>query len=132
MKTIVPEKWQRPLAVSQHDIRVNGQDQTETFLPAWNEIPSEFRQERGEACQWVDAITHFFFCGARNIKMTCCDGITQTDIMPHLKLNLRSFDSSHERKTAGCAWLLSLWVTSLSYEYHVGGGKYRSVIITKK
>lgn len=103
-------KWARPQQLTQIPLKVIG-----TLLPEWNEIPEDFKRERGEAVRWINIINDWFFSGAQNIQIICKPGISQKLIMAHLRVVLQDWDPSHEHKTSGAAWLLSLWTDKIEY-----------------
>lgn len=110
-------KWQQPVVMTkEHSLLMSGQDLMKTFLPTMDEIPSEFKGEYGDAVKWCDAVNDFFFCGAKEITMTCRNGIKQEDVIRHIRLVISSWEPPHEQKIAGCAWLLSLWVVQMAYD----------------
>jgi len=117
--TAQPHKWQRPatsvtpidtlFGPTRHDI--------DMYMPQWTEIPEDFRYEKGEAKKWIRIVDDLFFYGAMNITFHVKDPtVDQRQILRHVKMLLTSFDLSHEHKTSGVAYLLSLWCTDVTYQ----------------
>jgi hypothetical protein len=111
------EKWLRPQKIKNIDTMFGIIDTViDIYLPKWTELPMDFRREIGEAKKWINIVDDLFFCGARNIRCVVKDPtIDQVDIMRHVSMLLHSFEPSHEHKTAGVAYLLSLWCTDITY-----------------
>ena len=118
MTTNVNEKWLRPMNVDKMDVAFGPKGgRIEDYLPKWKELPEDFRNERGEAKKWVHIIDEFFFYGATQIRCEIKDpSVSQSDILRHINMLLNSFELSHEHKTSGVAYLLSLWCTDVTYE----------------
>lgn len=76
-----------------------------TYLPAWETIPSEFRERGGPWCR----IAQRMFSGDLDIAVTVREGIDMQLAARHLGACLRSFEPKHEHKIAGVAYLMSLW-----------------------
>lgn len=103
-------KWAQPQMITRVPLKVIG-----TLLPEWKEIPEDFQRERGEAKKWTVIIDDWFFSGARNIQIVFKPGISQKLVMQNIRIILQDWDPSHEHKTAGAAWLLSLWTDKIEY-----------------
>lgn len=111
----VQEKWQRPIQIDGVAVAF-GVSNAVDYLPAWKELPEDFRHEKGAAKKWLHIVDDLFFYGAKDIRCTIKDAtISQTDILRHIRMLLQSFELSHEHKTSGVAYLLSLWCDDITY-----------------
>jgi hypothetical protein len=79
------------------------------LLPAWSDIPDEFKGFPGNA--WAQTAERWFFDGGR-VSCTAKPDIDIRHAYRHLDAILRSWDPQHEHKIAGVAYLLSLWFES--------------------
>lgn len=78
------------------------------LLPPWDSIPKEFKN-LNSTNRWVRVVKTWFFHGYDATKLVPVEGIDKNEALTHLKTCLRSWQPSHEHKTAGVAYLLSLW-----------------------
>ena len=78
----------------------------EGFLPKREDIPAEFK---GNVNPYAEKISEWFFKGVDRADFVVKDGIDAEDALRHISYCLNSFEPSHGHKTAGCAYLLSLW-----------------------
>lgn len=79
----------------------------EKLLPKWQDIPEEFQCER---TPWNRIVGQWFFRGLNKpLPFKFKEGVDERDALNHLQACLGSFEPKHEHKTAGCAYLLSLW-----------------------
>ena len=108
-------KWNIPKVVSALDLGFGPKDLKE-YLPAWEEIPQEFKDERVEVKKWIQIVNDWFFSGMHNLVATPKVGIEKNIAIRHIKIILGSFEPSHEHKTAGVAWLLSMWFDVFEYQ----------------
>lgn len=81
------------------------------LLPAYNLIPEEFRRNR---TRWNKLVDTWFACGligddVPKIK----EEFDQTTVWRHLRACMGSYQPRHEHKTAGVAYLMSLWMEPL-------------------
>jgi len=106
-------KWDKPQVLSDVDILFG--PKIRTLLPAWEEIPEDFRRERGEAKKWTQIVDDWFFDGITSLKMTMKEGIDPHEAVRHLKGIMGSYELKHEHKTAGVAYLMSLWFHKFDY-----------------
>jgi len=109
------DKWKRPQKIE--SVNMVFGTVIETYMPKWTDLPEDFRRERGiEVQKWGRIVDDLFFRGATNIRCIVKDPtIDQKDIMRHIAVLLHSFEPSHEHKTAGVAYLLSLWCHDMTY-----------------
>jgi hypothetical protein len=90
----------------------------EKLMPAWEEIPREFKYSfavRGMN-RWADIASDLFFHGLKGATFTPKPGIDTTKALRHIKAILGSFAPRHEHKEAAVAYLLSEWFESVEYE----------------
>ena len=97
-------KWDKPQDVTKFDV-VFGPKRIETLLPAMNEIPAEFHEFNNP---WQKIVSGWFFSGLNPIP-SAKEGIDQNKALAHIASVLGSFEPKHEHKSAGCAYLMSLW-----------------------
>lgn len=83
------------------------------LMPAFDDIPDDFRHNRGEARQWVQFQRDWFYKGLpAGSTFVAVDGIDAAVAARHLKTIQGSFEPSHEHKEAAVAYLASLWLVS--------------------
>jgi hypothetical protein len=109
-------KWSKPVVMSDLDVGFGPRDMA-TILPAWEEIPEDFRtyEGRGEAKKWVKIVDDLFFSGAELKVVVMKPEVDRKTAMRHIQCVLHSFEPSHEHKTAGVAYLMSLWFERFDY-----------------
>lgn len=76
------------------------------YLPPMTEIP------RRGLDDWEAFIDNWFFNGVSKetiLKLKPKPGIVTGEALAHVKCIMASFEPKHEHKTAGCAYLMSLW-----------------------
>jgi hypothetical protein len=81
-------------------------------LPAYSEIPEDFRRERGIARPYCEFISSWFFGGrtAEDMqRLVARPGVDRTRALVAIRAILASFEPKHEHKKAGAAYLLSAW-----------------------
>lgn len=84
----------------------------EKLLPKYEDIPDEFKGFNMN--KWEKLVSTWFFNGLPNTDMLVPKpGINKLLALAHVKAVLGSFAPKHEHKTAGCAYLLSLWFEEL-------------------
>lgn len=104
------KKW-KPIEVNGIDAAFGGN--MKKLLPAWNEIPEEFKHRRNK---WVDVVGDWFFCGLKNCRWTPKEGIDTGRALAHIKAIMASWEPKHEHKEAGCAYLLSEFFEDVKYD----------------
>jgi hypothetical protein len=83
------------------------------LMPDMDEIPEDFRRDRGDARPWVRFQRDWFFKGfSKGTVFRARDGIDRTMALRHLKAIQGSCDPQHEHKEAAVAYLASLWFES--------------------
>lgn len=92
-------KWAKPTPLVD-----NQRIKLESFLPRWTDIPDEFKNHYNP---WNTLVSELFFEGGKLPE-------PKKDIDPgaesnHIQIVLSSFEPKHEHKTAGAAYLMSLW-----------------------
>ena len=108
-------EWDRPKEVAALDMGF-GPKNLKEYLPAWEEIPQEFKDERVEVKKWITLVDDWFFAGLHKIVMIPKVGIDNKVALGHVRAIMASWEPSHEHKTAGVAWLMSLWFDSFDYQ----------------
>ncbi len=101
----MPRDWSKPNEnITGLDVAF-GPKNLSDFLPSMDSIPEEFHSWNNP---WHDLVSKWFFEGLKD-KPHAKDGIDQRKALAHIKAILGSFEPKHEHKTAGCAYLMSLW-----------------------
>lgn len=107
MNTLTKTDWTKPQqtsALSQAFGDIRG------LMPDYQEIPEDFRRERGDSRKWHRIQSEWFFRGLPNDTVfKPKDGVDQQAALGHLKCIQGSFQPKHEHKQAAVAWLMSLW-----------------------
>lgn len=92
----------RPLA----DVDIVFPTEVSHLLPAYSEVPEEFRRDRN---QWVQLAEEWFYSGLSRLVLTAKPSIDKSAALRHLQAVLGSFEPKHKHKIAGVAYLLSQW-----------------------
>jgi hypothetical protein len=109
-------KWDKPTELSGLDVAFGpSRGDMDKILPAWEEIPEDFRNERGEGKKWTEKVDDLFFNGVELKVVVMKPGVDRKTAMRHLQCVLHSFEPKHEHKTAGVAYLMSLWYEKFEY-----------------
>lgn len=99
-------KWEAPKDVTYLDLAF-GPSNLSDYLPTVGEIPKELNNWNHP---WQEFISRWFFSGLPVEEFpTPKEGIDAKKAKAHVCCVLRSFEPKHEHKTAGCAYLMSLW-----------------------
>lgn len=106
--------WGQPVVLSDLDAVFGSKDISEV-LPTWEEIPEDFKNGWGEASKWIKKVEDWFYSGITALKMTMKEDVDPDKAMRHLKCILSSWEPKHEHKTAGVAYLMSLWFDRFDY-----------------
>jgi len=114
-KVVIMRQWTQPKEVMNLDMAFGPKDLKE-YLPSWEEIPQVFKDERVEVKKWIQIVDDWFFGGIQHIVATPKVGVDKGIALRHIKTILGSYEPSHEHKTAGVAWLLSLWFDVFEYQ----------------
>jgi len=110
--------WDKPHILSDLDVAFGPSGEgMKKILPAWEEIPEDFKwyDGRGEAKKWVQSVDDIFFSGVELKVVVMKPDVDRKVAMRHLQCVLHSFEPSHEHKTAGVAYLMSLWFERFDY-----------------
>lgn len=109
-------KWQTPQSVTDMEI-VFGPSKKELreYLPPWEEIPEEFKRETKEVKKWINCVNDIFYKGIVGTNIRAKKGIDGGAAIRQCSMILHSFEPKHEHKTAGVAYLLSLWFEDFQY-----------------
>lgn len=109
----VPGPWAQPTEVSDLDIAFAARGPELT--PDYRIVPDEFKGF-GSRNPWVKFIEHWFFEGDPFAAFDVHgpkEGIDGDRAIRHLRVVMSTFGTKHEHKTAGAAWLMSLWFDSV-------------------
>lgn len=99
------ENWNQPSDVTDADIAFGA---IRGLLPAWDKIPSEFR-ERNRENKWIRMQADWFFDGLKTGALTPKPAVDLNKAIRHLQCIQGSFEPKHEHKQAAVAYLASLW-----------------------
>jgi len=111
----------KPQIVTKVDMVLGGE--MSKLLPPMSVIPKEFqdmnphlRDQATGAPKWLKVFSDWFYGGLpKTTEFIPKPGIDGQLALRHIASIMRSFDPQHEHKTAGCAWLLSLWFEDVKY-----------------
>ena len=112
-----PGDFSRPRAVSQADAVVGIGRGVYALMPAYADIPIEFRDQD---TVWNDIQAKWFFGGYDFKTLMTQPGIDRGRALSHLAAIQRSFEPKHEHKAAGVAYLMSLWFVAPKTTGHKG------------
>jgi hypothetical protein len=102
----VAQLFAKPSDVDGLDCAFGGDMQK--LLPPYDSIPDEFKQWNGH--KWVDIVDKWFYSGLpKETEIKPKSGVDPRKAMKHLQAIMVSFRPKHEHKTAGVAYLMSLW-----------------------
>lgn len=80
---------------------------TDGILPAWKDIPDEFKDSSNK---WCRLFSRWCFLGLpKETEFKPKAGIDLQLALRHLKYCMKSWEPKHEHKEAGCAYLMSQW-----------------------
>ena len=79
------------------------------LMPAWEDIPAEFRNFNDRQNKWLRFQRDWFFTGITKQKVVMRDGFSEADAFRHLAAIQRSYEPKHQHKEAAIAYLASLW-----------------------
>jgi hypothetical protein len=102
--------FSKPVPVEDAELTFGG-DMTK-LLPDYKLVPDEFKNHHNQWHKLVD--TRFFQGFSGDVTVDPKEGIDPNLAIRHIKAILRSWSPKHEHKTAGCAYLLSLWFKSFN------------------
>lgn len=92
------------------DLRIAFPAGVTDLMPRHEDIPEDFRRDRGEARPWIKFQLKWFFSGLpAGTKFSARSGIDRDAALRHLKAIQGSFEPKHEHKEAAVAYLASLW-----------------------
>ena len=87
---------------------------SEILLPPMEAIPEEFKQHGGT--KWNKLFNDWFFYGLSKLEFKIKADIDKTKALKHIKIAMLGWDSQHEHKEAGVAYLMSLWFDDATWE----------------
>lgn len=102
--------FDQPEEVSEVDIAFPARGGALT--PPWEDIPDEFKDSDNI---WTEFVSHWFY---RGDPFHAYNVFTRPDVDPekalrHLRVALGTFETKHEHKIAGVAWLVSRWFAGI-------------------
>lgn len=100
--------WDTPTEID--NIRTVFPASVHDLMPAWEDIPAEFRNMNARSGSWNHWASSWFFKGLDKFP-DAKDGIDQNIAVRHLKAIMSSWEPKHEHKEAAVAYLASLWLT---------------------
>jgi len=84
------------------------------LLPAYNLIPDEFKRSHNP---WSKLVDTWFACGLKDGQVpTVRTEFDKEKAWRHLRACMGSYEPRHEHKTAGVAYLMSIWMEPLPEE----------------
>jgi hypothetical protein len=81
-------------------------------LPRYSDIPEEFKGRS----RWNKLFSDWFFGGLKSLTLTPRDGVDGDKAKRHLRAIMRSFQSKHEHKEAGFAYLADQYFSDAQWE----------------
>lgn len=86
------------------------------YMPAYEDIPEDFREGTGEAIPWIEFQRTWFYRGLSHyFSFSPTDGVNAGKAWRQLNSIARSYAPKHEHKEAAIAYLASLWMSDLVY-----------------
>lgn len=83
---------------------------TTRLLPAWDDIPEEFKKQSGNIyCQLAHKL--FFGDPLPDMEIDIAEGFKPEDLNKCVRAHLASFEPKHQHKIAGVAYMISLMST---------------------
>lgn len=108
-ETPAKKDWSKPIAVDEVTM-VFPAGIVGTFLPVWDEVPAEFKDDTTQSRKWRQFQRDWFFSGLESADgLVAKPGIDKQTALRHLNACQRSYQPKHEHKEAGVAYLASLW-----------------------
>lgn len=94
---------------------VFGADRLDELMPAYEDIPQEFKNFNSNN-KWVKLVEDMFFRGLKSISLIPKAGVDPDKAFKHIRSVMVSFKPKHEHKTAGCAFLFNEWFKDATWE----------------
>jgi hypothetical protein len=83
-------------------------------LPAYADVPDEFKRHNGT--RWNEMFNRWFYSGLSGLSVIPRDGVDPDKALRHIKALMGSFEPKHEHKEAGCAYLMSRYFQSATWD----------------
>ena len=99
------DRWDQPQGANTLEVAFPA-EVTGRLLPPIDEVPGEFHGGN----EWTELVDQLFFRGGTLPEFR--EGIDPGKAVSQIRACLGSFEPEHEHKTAGVAYLLSLWCKS--------------------
>lgn len=87
----------------------------EELLPPYKNIPEEFTRHTYNN-KWCKLFNDWFFNRLTKLELIPKEGIDQDKALHHIRTAMQGWDSKHEHKEAGVAYLMSLWFEDAKWE----------------
>lgn len=86
------------------------------LMPAWDDIPDEFKHHRFMGDHWTAIVGQWFFRGlSEKTQFVPKPGIDAKVALAHLRTIMGSYEPKHEHKEAAVAYLMSLWFKKVKH-----------------
>lgn len=83
------------------------------WMPAWEEIPEEFKGFHANT-KWNEIVSYWFFNGLNEkVEFHPKKGVDAEKAFRAIQATMGSYASKHEHKEAACAYMLSEWFTKI-------------------
>jgi hypothetical protein len=92
-----------------------GATNTDKLMPAYSDIPEEFKNFN-RPTKWNKLVSEMFFFGLKSLKLTPKAGVDKDKAMKHIRSVLTSWVPKHEHKEAGCSFLFNEWFEDAQWE----------------
>ena len=83
-------------------------------MPEYKDIPDEFKNFNSTS-KWNRFFDDMFFSGVQDLVLFPKENIDDDRAFRHLMLWARSFEPSHEHKSAAFAYVMSLWFDDVKW-----------------
>lgn len=107
------EHWEKPSRVS--DVELAFPAHGAQYTPLLEDLPEGFQMgNRGNL--WIGFVERWFYSGDPWVEFEVGDARQDVDDLEawrHLKVVLGTYETKHERKMAGGAYLMSRWFTGI-------------------
>lgn len=110
-----------PLPVEIDDVTLAFPANALEFMPAWDDIPEDFRKGSGDAKIWIHFQETWFALGLSSTYFAFVpievngERLSGESIVRNLTAIQSSYAPKHEHKMAAVAYLASLWMESLCF-----------------
>ena len=85
------------------------------ITPAWDDIPDQYKHRHTKGVELFEDI-FFGFADTATIRLIPKDGVDPEHAWRALQTVMHTFETAHERKTAGWAYLFHEWFADASWQ----------------